>query len=301
MAYRLEVDEELSAGLERIAREELDGALHELTAGVEEDEVRAVHEARKCLKKERALLRLVRGAVPRKTRRSENVRLRDAGRQLSSTRDAQVALQTVDGLAERYAGRLSKAAFARIRRAVKADAGADGAGEAVGVAAAAVVDELEAARAAVAEWAPRARRWKDVEPGLARTYGEGRAALAVLGSRPGDEEWHAWRKRVKDLWYHQRVLEPLWPAAMSFQSDVLDDLGQLLGDDQDLANVRATLGSVDLADVGPLLELIDARREELHGEALALGRRVYAERPKAFIRRHRAYSRESEKARAAPS
>ena len=45
----------------------------------------------------------------------------------------------------------------------------------------------------------------------------------------------------------------------------LDDLGQLLGDDQDLANLRATLGSLDLADVDRLLELLDGRREQLTG------------------------------------
>jgi len=45
------------------------------------------------------------------------------------------------------------------------------------------------------------------------------------------------------------------------------------------------------ADVGELLELIAHRREELLAEILALGRRVYAEPPKAFRRRMRRYLR----------
>jgi CHAD domain-containing protein len=297
MAYRLEADEELGPGLARVAREELDDALAQLREGIEEDEVAAVHEARKSLKKERALLRLARAAVPRATRRAEGTRLRDAGRRLSATRDAQVALETVDGLAERYAGRLPEAAFGRIHRAVRAHGPGGDAGEPLRAIAAAVAAELEGARAAVEDWAPCPRGWEEVEPGLARTYADGRRALAAIEERPGDEELHEWRKRAKDLWYHQRLLQPLWPAVMDVQADALDDLGQALGDDQDLANLRRTLRSLAEADGAPaaeveaMLELLDARREQLRQEALRLGRRVYAERPKAFVRRHRAYAR----------
>ena len=299
MAYRLEEHEEIGAGVLRIGRGELDAALGQLRQGIDDDEVRAIHEARKGLKKERALLRLVRGCVPREIRQAEIRRLRDAGRRLSSLRDAQVALQTVDDLSERYAGQLPKAAFARVRRAVREHGAADGAAPGAGLraTASAVADELEDARAAVESWAGRAERWKDLEGGLARAYAGGRDALGAVEERRDDERLHEWRKRVKDLWYHQRLLHPLWPEVTEAQAEVLDELGQLLGDDQDLANLRATLGSLAAAGAAPpmdverLSELIDGRRDELQARALGIGRRVYAEAPKAFVRRHRAYAR----------
>ena len=122
---------------------------------------------------------------------------------------------------------------------------------------------------------------------------------------PEDARLHAWRKRVKDLWYHQRFLQPLWPELLDAQVEALDALGELLGSDQDLANLRRTLLALEAgqappaADVDPLLELIDARRAELQDQAGPLGRRIYAERTKAYVRRHRAYAAVWEAARSA--
>ena len=61
-----------------------------------------MHGARKDLKKTRALLRLVRPALPGKVYRRENRELRDIARALSSTRDADVLVAVVDGLHKRY-------------------------------------------------------------------------------------------------------------------------------------------------------------------------------------------------------
>jgi CHAD domain-containing protein len=297
MAYRLEHQEGIGEGIHRIAEEELDAALAQLGDGLAENPVTAVHEARKSLKKERALLRLVRGSLPKRVFREENGRLRDAGRRLSSLRDAQVAVETVDGLADRYAGQLSKAAFKRVRDAVD-DSGPAADGDApIQAAAGATALDVEQAREALERWAGRADAWETLEPGLARTYADGREALALARRDPTDEHLHEWRKRVKDLWYHQRVLRPLWSGMMEAQADELDELSELLGDDQDLANLAATLRSDESVsasiptDLDPVLELVGQRREELLDAALVLGRRVYAERPKAYVRRHRAYAR----------
>jgi hypothetical protein len=42
-------------------------------------------------------------------------------------------------------------------------------------------------------------------------------------------------------------------------------------------------------DVDALIELIDHRREQLQAEAMQVGARLYAERPKAFRRRMHRY------------
>ncbi|MGI8594922.1 MAG: CHAD domain-containing protein [Solirubrobacteraceae bacterium] len=297
MAYRLEHQEGVSEGVHRIAEEELDAALAQLREELAENPVTAVHEARKSLKKERALLRLVRGSISKRVYREENVRLREAGRRLSSLRDAQVAVQTVDGLADRYAGQLSKAAFKRVREAVGAGEPA-GDGEApMEAAAASTAADVEQAREVLERWAGQADGWEALEPGLARAYGDGRDAFALARRDPTDEHLHEWRKRVKDLWYHQRLLRPLWSGMMESQAHELGELSDLLGDDQDLANLGATVRSDEsvsasiATDLDPILELIERRRGELLPAALVLGRRVYAERPKAYVRRHRAYAR----------
>src|SRR3954452_18428737 len=72
-------------------------------------------------------------------------------------------------------------------------------------------------------------------------------------------------------------------------------LSQGLGDAHDLAMLAAALASDSgittgvAADGDALRKLIEHRREELLGDARSLGRRVYAETPKAYQRRVRRY------------
>ncbi len=116
MPYRLQPGESVPGALRRSGREQLENAIGELTDGVKVDVVKAVHDARKALKKERSLLRLGRGTPPAAERRHENDALRDAARGLGAARDADVALDALDGLADRYAGQLPKATFDAVRR-----------------------------------------------------------------------------------------------------------------------------------------------------------------------------------------
>jgi hypothetical protein len=57
MSYRFGADEPVRAAILRCASEQLDRAVSELSEGINDDPVRAVHDARKAIKKERSLLR----------------------------------------------------------------------------------------------------------------------------------------------------------------------------------------------------------------------------------------------------
>ena len=97
MPYRLIKDEPFSEALARIFAEQIDFALGKLRNPEKADLDRAVHEARKSIKKARAILRLV--PLEAKVKRA-NTLLRDAGRELSRLRDAAALIETVDGLAD---------------------------------------------------------------------------------------------------------------------------------------------------------------------------------------------------------
>src|SRR5215218_10746502 len=124
MAYRLSIADDVPGSVRMCAREQLAAAAERLEHA-DEDAVKAVHEARKHLKKTRALLRLVRPALGRKAYRRENDALRDAGLALSGTRDADVRVATAAALAEHAAGRLPADVFDALRDALGAEA-ADG-------------------------------------------------------------------------------------------------------------------------------------------------------------------------------
>src|SRR5262245_5933575 len=100
MSFRFKLDEPLAKGVSHIGLEQL--ARAEAALGNEKDTARGIHDARRCLKRLRALLRLVRPALAKKTYAAEMRRLRGIARMLSATRDAHVMRQTMDKLAGRF-------------------------------------------------------------------------------------------------------------------------------------------------------------------------------------------------------
>ena len=292
MAYRLSFADDVASSVRRCAREQLADAVAQLE-GAARDPVTAVHEARKDLKKTRALVRLVRPALGRRAYRAENDALRDVGLMLSGARDADVRVATARALAEHAAGRLPADVFDALGEALAAEADAGRAGG--GTADARFAPALEALRAAelrVEAWTLDEANWETPLAGIVRAYARGRAAFATARATPEPELLHAWRKRAKDLWYHQRLLAPAWPDVLGAQAEAAHALSELLGDDHDLAVLLERLGD-EAPPLAPaadarrpeLRELIAHRSEQLRAETVRLGLRVYAESPKAFSRR----------------
>lgn len=289
MAYKFGTDEPVQAAIVRCAREQLDHAVSELSEGINEDPVRAVHSARKAIKKERSLLRLARGAMPANQRRRENAALRDAARELSGTRDADVMITTLESLSDRFAGQLPAKTFRAIRAQLKAGRGRNGASPRSALDSRAV-QELGAVRLRVDDWKLYGVGWKAIDSGLARSYSRGRKAFARAQRSGTPEDQHEWRKRVKDLWYHYRLLAPIGGPTVQGQAKDAHRLADLLGDNHDLVVLDHELTSDVMpvpVDLDGVVSLIDHRRNELQTEAIALGERVYAESPKAFRRRMR--------------
>ncbi len=288
MGYRFGAEEPVGSAIARCASEELDRAVEELSEGIRKDPVRAVHNARKAIKKERSLLRLARGAIPSSVRKRENAALRDAARGLAGVRDADVMVATVEGLAERFVGQLPATTFDAIREQLAARRGVNGAPASVMEGQA--VTELGAVRLRVPEWQVTAAGFKALDGGLVRTYRRGRKAFRRARARPSLEEMHEWRKRVKDLWYHSRLIAEVGGPTVHGQAKEAHHLSDLLGDDHDLGALRNELTRTAIpapVDVDAVVKLIDHRRDELQTEALAIGRRLYGERPAAFRRRMR--------------
>jgi CHAD domain-containing protein len=290
MAYRVELSEPLDDSLRRLARERIEKAVEQLDEHLAADPQTAIHEARKDVKKARALLRLFRRPLVGSAYRRENRALRNAGRELSVLRDAHVLRHTIDAVAERFAGRLPAGAFDALRARL-------GAGE---IPAEEVAQAVDAARGRLARSLVRVDRWDAhgadpvaLRKALGRTYARGARAMARAARERSDEALHEWRKRVKDLRYQQQLIRPAWPDLLAAQAGAAKQLGELLGDDHDLAVLeqRSRAAAGDIAQLDDVLELVAHRRRELQEEAFRLGRRVYAEAPKRFAARIGRYLR----------
>ena len=237
------------------------------------------------MKKLRSLLRLIRPALGTELYRRENRRFRDLGRSLSEARDAKVKLETLEELRER--GMLAEDVdeYARALEDERDDA------ESSEVSLTEVRETLDAARRTIDDWG--LDDWTPAGKGAQRAFKRGRKALRAVRVDPSDEAVHEWRKRSKDLWYHLRLLRGSWRAVLDPLADEAHELSDLLGDHHDLAvladDVKGRRGELPQSSRAAVLAAIRRRQGELLEEALPLGERLYAEKPKAFRRRLDAY------------
>jgi CHAD domain-containing protein len=271
---------DVPAALRTVLLDRLESAARRLEEDHGHDPVEAIHRARTDLKKARAALRLAAPGMPSGARRAADRALRDRGRALSASRDADVALETLSKLAGDLPDDAAEAL--RVPLTIRATAAhANGPAPA---------DHAAALRALSHD----ARAWPldgcDADTlvrGLARIYAQGRDALADVRREPATEALHEWRKRVKDHWYHLRLLRDAWPEVMKAYAAEARALSQLLGDDHDLAVFAALLEEEPslAAHADGVLDVVAERRAAAQQEALALGGRLYAEPRRAFARR----------------
>lgn len=291
--------ESLAAGHRRMALGQLDVAIEALEGGAAKaSPERRVHEARKALKRLRALLRLLRDELGEHAYEHESVLLRDAGRRLARARDAAVLLSTLEDLIARHPGKLAgRGGVLRLRAHLQREChGAAQRALADSDSPAGALAELRAMRLRVGEWQLAERDGIEaVERALERLYGAGRKRMRRAAKAKGDSRrmraLHEWRKRVKDLRY---VAEMLGARKVAKRAD---ELGELLGEEHDLAVLAQRVrreakagrkaGAPGRRTRKLLLKLIARRRKKLRKRALRDGKRLYERKPARFVRRVR--------------
>lgn len=304
----LRLDETLPSSMQQIVL----GQHRRIVKGLDprhEDSDAGVHSARKAMKRIRALMRMVRDEVGHAAYRSENVVLRDTARLLAPVRDSYVMLETLDGLREAYREQLAPGAFAttqrhlftRYRSARQEVLGDDALMTHVRV-------TLGAARTRLSRWdasaeeAPAsrlaARGMRDdfdvIAPGIRRVYRRGLRGMERAYDEGTPEAFHEWRKRAKYLRYQLEALQPVWPEVIGAHARALDELGELLGNEHDLAVLFDVVrddeaATADERERTVLLALLYRSRIELQWSARPLAKALYAEQPDQFVSRLGAY------------
>jgi CHAD domain-containing protein len=250
-----------------------------------------VHDVRKQLKRVRAELRLLRDAVGDRIYHKENSRYRDAARPLTEVRDAKVLIDTLDKLAGENRKDLPAAELRKVRHVLQThyrDARRKVFGDASSLTK--VKKALEVGRQQADKLRLGKKGWSVIGAGVKRVYRAGRDALAAAQRDRSIENLHECRKQVKYLWHQLQVLESIWPDVLEKTAEQTHELADLLGDDHDLVVLGEKLfgqgGLVaDRNAAAGLAKAVDRRRQELQAKAFALGRRLFAEKPKSFAAR----------------
>jgi len=279
MTYRFKLNERIGEGVSRIGLEQLEIAATRLAS--REDIPAAIHDARRCLKRLRALLRLIRPALAETTYRREADRLTGIGRLLSGARDLFVMRQTLGRLESRF-GPLPEGAGERLdgllARGLAGDRGP------VAGARRKALERLARARAFFEGKAARRVGLEHLAAGLEATYRRGRKAFHQAYLADTDEAFHAWRKRVQVHWRHMALLSRGWPEALSARAGEARELSRLLGEDHDYAVLRAAAveraaGVLSEPQIALLAERCQTCQLELRAQARPRGERLFAESP----------------------
>jgi CHAD domain-containing protein len=287
MAFRLKLREPLSQGLKRVFCEQIDSALHCCKNPAKQRGV-TVHEVRKHLKKLRAAMRLAIGVVGKNCHADEDRCVRKIGRLVSDLRDAQVRLQTFIPLRDKAAKHSAKQLFPHTEELLVLERESFSAAFAGWQKQA--IPQLERVKSRLMAWPLDCLTWKEICNAVCKIYRRGQRALARTIDDPKPENFHAWRKRVKDVWYELRILQPLNRTVLEEMAHDAEVLGELLGSEHDLNFLRARLekecGDETLAEELTQLQKLSAKScKRLRRDALELGRRFYAEPSKAFAKR----------------
>ena len=281
LAYSFKPGEPIHADVKRIVSEELDSAIEHLEGRGEPDRDEAIHEARKNVKKVRGVLRLVRQELGM-TYAVENQRLRGVGRSLSECRDAGAMLEIFEQLSKRQGGDWSARPGIALIRARLMEAKS---GHAFADVLSAAGQELRAVRENVKDWPLHTGGFEAIAHGLERTYRNGRRAIRRALDEPSAENYHAWRKRVKDHWYHVRLIGRVCGDALSFYQQDLKDLETYLGDDHNLAVLRQRVAGEN--DLQFFWSAVENDQSTLRSSAVLLGQTIYHDNPAVFIRQLR--------------
>ncbi len=287
MSYRLKSGEKLADGLQRIFREEIKCALRE-TRRSPRNRGKAVHEFRKHLKKLRAALSLVADEVGPDRHKFEDRSARQVAKVVAKVRDAYVRLQTVIQIREK----LCDDAFGKVFQPIEALLALEA--ESFSAAFAGweeqVVPNLKAMEKRVTHWPLQDLAWKQICSAVANSYRRGRNRFSDALKKPDPGNFHSWRKEVKDLWYQLLLLAPLNRTVLEEIARDAKTLADLLGQQHDFIFLLSRLDKERRdkslrSERTKLEKLIRKRNKKLQRDATELGRRFYAEPPKAFAKR----------------
>ena len=220
------------------------------------------------------------------TYRCEKNALRDAGRSLAAARDGGAYRATLEDLLEVYKSTLNVKTFANLQQSL-AELQQSRLQQLTAHHAPiiAVVADLKQSQIRLSNLTFAATGWEALGENLHQIYRRGRAQFKTVRKKGRDEDFHEWRKRVKDLWYGTRLLKDLWFPVMNAYESEAHGLSKLLGTDRDIAELRQFLHhptteiKLKKANTKVLTPLIGHRQYQLQQQALAPGQNSMSKSP----------------------
>jgi CHAD domain-containing protein len=287
VGFRIKSGRDISSEIRRIVLKQLDIAASELTSIGDPESDEAIHDARRRIKKIRAVIRLVRPVLDN-TYSAIDADLGDVSRLLAPVADGQGVIDTLNELARRYRKILPRRTVTSIRfdlldreKRIDAQAEADHVLQRAKT-------TLRAERTRVKRWHLSADGFPAIQRGLKTSVRHARDAMIAAWIHPTAIHYHVWRRRVKDHWFHVRLLEARCGQRLISYQRRLEALDGVLGEYHNLILLREVLvshTSLSRDDTAQCLRVVARYQRTLRRHAQLLGARIYGEKPGRFVRR----------------
>jgi CHAD domain-containing protein len=286
VGFRLKSGQSVSSEVRRIVLRQLDLAASELVSVGDPESDEAVHDARRRVKKIRAIIRLVRPVLDKPFRSDPD--LRRVSQMLAPVADGKGVIDTLTGLLHRYRKQLPRKTAAAIRsdliareKQIDRKAARDG-----------VLQEakktLRQERDRVKRWRLTADGFRAIEPGLKESVRRAREGMVAAWLHPTAANHHSWRRHVKNHWFHVRLLEAHCDNRLQPYQRQLEALDGVLGEYHNLVLLHDVLmgdSTLSRKEVARCLRIVERYQRALRRNAQVLGMRVYSEKPRRFVRR----------------
>ena len=289
MSYRIDIQKKFQLEMKRIITDQLSGVTSKINdPEVEFDE--KVHASRKHFKKVRAVWRLIRDDIDKRIYKSENIFYRDLGRKLAAMREARVHLKTLKNIEEDYT---DEGSFSRIQMYLQERYDSEKQRVTQEHILDQVTEQVELGKQRLHHLQLSDEVFNAFEKGIQRVYKRGTEALEEAKKDTTYVNLHEWRKRVKYLWYHVRLLRNVWKPVLKGYEKSLDALSDYLGDEHDLSELKELVNKNVRSDypkeTKQLTNILDEQRHILQQKAWSIGERIYTKPTKLFINKLDAY------------
>ena len=286
MGFRLKSGQSITSEVRRIVLRQLDLAASELVSVGDPESDEAVHDARRRVKKIRAIIRLIRPVLDKPFRSDPD--LRRVSKMLAPVADGKGVIDTLNELLQRYRKQLPRKTAAAIRsdllareKQIDRKAAEDG-----------VLQQakktLRLERERVKHWKLNEEGFRAIAPGLKDSVRRARDGMVAAWLHPTAANHHTWRRHVKDHWFHVRLLEGRCSNRLQPYQHQLEALDGVLGEYHNLVLLHEVLVSdstLSRHEVARCLRIVERYRQALRRNAQVLGMRIYEEKPGRFVRR----------------
>jgi len=244
----------------------------------------SIHEVRKCIKRIRAVIRLVRDDIGKEKYRKENFFFRNINRNMSEIRSITVNIETMAklnaGESASYEALIDHFIELKEKIIYKLCLEDNRLGE--------VVKMLKKGKKRTGRILIKNKDFEILFIGFIRVYNQCLRSMILAKNDPSTSNLHEWRKKIKYLYYQFQVLEPVLPEEFVPYTPKLDKLADYLGEDHDLAELGDSLrGNPYLPSESnksnSIYNIIDKKRYDKQKVLFSLAGEIFDERLKNSI------------------